>query len=261
MESQLAAQVTSSAYGEICRVTPAPGAPRVLIVCEHASNRIPEQLGTLGLDAAALQSHIAWDPGALAIAQGLAARLSGALVSAGISRLVYDCNRSPDAHSAIRAKSEVFHVPGNTGLSAEARAERAREVFEPFTATLRQAIRNDIETLRALITIHSFTPVFKGVPRNVEIGILHGQDDRLAKAMIATTQSAPPFRIELNAPYSAADGVAHTLDLHGTGHALLNVMIEIRNDLIETEAAQAAMIAALALWIEEALARAEGGAA
>ena len=93
--------------GMRCGLWRGQGPARALVVCEHASNRIPEVLGDLGLDqAAARESHIAWDPGALGVATALAARISAPLVHGSISRLVYDCNRPPDAASAIPETSE-----------------------------------------------------------------------------------------------------------------------------------------------------------
>ena len=80
----------------------------VLFVCEHASNHFPKQFGDLGLDDVARQSHVAWDPGALALTRLLAERFDASLVAGGVSRLLYDCNRPPEAASAIPQRSESF---------------------------------------------------------------------------------------------------------------------------------------------------------
>ena len=84
----------------------------------------------------------------------------------------------------------------------------------------------------ALITIHSFTPVFYGERRSVEIGILHGTDRRLADGMLKDPARFGGFNVLRNAPYGPQDGVAHTIDVHGRDNGLLNVMIEVRNDLL-----------------------------
>ena len=249
MSYQEESQLTGADYGEVVHVTPAAGLPEVVVVCEHASNRVPAALADLGVDACVLESHVAWDPGALPVAQHLAAALDAPLVSGGISRLVYDCNRPPEAPSAIPARSEVHDIPGNRDLSAEARQLRVSAVYEPFRRTLAEVIASNAQTLRLMVTVHSFTPVFHGAPRAVELGVLHGSDTRFARAMMASAAPDAAYVIRLNEPYSAADGVAHTLDLQGSANGLLNVMIEVRNDLIRTEDQQATIAAFLADWI------------
>lgn len=245
----------NSTFGPAVGVLPAPRGAACLVVCEHASNRMPDALDGLGLDAAALQSHIAWDIGALGLARALARLLGAGLVYGAVSRLVYDCNRPPEAADAIPETSEIHDVPGNRGLCADARAARVAGIYEPFRRTLSAEIEAGRPDLRLLATVHSFTPVFRGVARDVGIGILHGRDAALARAMLAETPADLPWPVRLNEPYSAADGVAHTLDLHGAGNGLAAVMLEIRNDLIPTPGRQQAMAGLLAPWIERAAAR------
>lgn len=215
-----------------------------VIVCEHASCLIPASYSNLGLSGEALTSHIAWDPGALGVARELRVLLSGDLVAGCVSRLLYDCNRPPEALSAMPERSEIFDIPGNHDLSESARAARVASIYEPFRAALsdRMAARGQ----GVLVTIHSFTPVYAGVARDCEIGLLHDDDSRLADAMLARVGPAFPFRLELNVPYSARDGVTHTLKEHALKRGWLNVMIEIRNDLIATPATQYSMALALA---------------
>lgn len=224
----------------------APG--RWVILCEHASNHIPPGFADLGLSAAEREAHIAWDPGALALARGLAVRLDGVLVAARVSRLVYDCNRPPDAPGAMAERSEHYRIPGNAGLAAEERAARARAVYLPFHAAARAAIVRRIALGRSplVVTVHSFTPVWFGQPRAVEFGVIHDADARLARAVAAEAQARTALRTELNAPYSAADGVTHTLRLQALPYGLANAMLEVRNDLLATPAQAEAMAATLA---------------
>ncbi|MDF1856008.1 N-formylglutamate amidohydrolase [Pseudooceanicola sp.] len=224
------------------------GSGPLVLVCEHASAYIPAALNGLGLSDADRLSHAAWDPGALAVAQAMSAALDAPLVAARVSRLVYDCNRPPDAPNAMPARSEVIEVPGNRDLSAAQRAARSAAIYDPFQARLRATLA--AHPGAALVTVHSFTPTWFGQPRAAEIGLLHDADDRLAAAMLAGAQSLPA-KAALNVPYAAADGVTHTLKLHGAGRR--NVMIEIRNDLIATPEAAAAMGQALADLIRLAL--------
>lgn len=227
----------------------------MLFVCEHASRVFPPEFGRLGLSEAEAEAHIAWDPGALGLARGLAARLQGGLVHAPVSRLVYDCNRPPDAPGAIAERSEVYAIPGNAGLSAAERLKRVETVYLPFHRGLAAEIARRITLGPApvVVTIHSFTPVWFGQPRAVEFGVIHDADPRLARAVVAEA-AATGLRTELNAPYAAADGVTHTLRLQASPYGLLNVMLEIRNDLIATQAAEAAMAERLAPVLARAVA-------
>lgn len=245
-------------FGQVAEVACTTPSPSVLVVCEHASNRIPDGLHSLSVSPEVQRSHVAWDPGALGVARALSQRLPSVLVHCTVSRLVYDCNRPPDAPSAIPERSERYDIPGNRGLSAGGRAQRVDGVFRPFSDALAHQIKAHRASLQAMVTVHSFTPVYDGVARAVDLGILHGQDARLAHAMMDQPPHGVPYDIRLNAPYGPSDGVAHTLDTHGTGNGLRNVMIEIRNDLIATAEAQEAMGALLAGWIEAVLASEAG---
>jgi len=236
---------------------------RMVLVCEHASNEFPAPWGDLGLTAAQQRAHIAWDPGALGLAQGLAQRLKSCLVHAPVSRLIYDCNRAPDRPGAMAARSEVHDVPGNTALGPDARAARAAAVYLPFHHALHAVLARRIALGLApvMVTIHSFTPVFMGQRRTVEFGVIHDADPTLARAVLAAALAKPGLRAELNAPYSAADDVTHTLRLQATPYGLANVMLEIRNDLIATPAAQEAMAERLAPVLVQALVTLETGVA
>ncbi len=241
----------------VVTVTNPEGSGRVVICCEHASNGFPAPWGRLGLSAEAARAHIAWDPGALGLAQALAKQLDAPLVHANVSRLIYDLNRPPQSRGAMAAQSEVFEVPGNAGLDGEARRARTEAVYVPFHAELRALLARRAATgpLPVLITVHSFTPVWHGRPRMVEFGIIHDADPRLAQAVLAYAPAGLDAR--LNEPYSAVDEVTHTLALHATPMGFLSVMLELRNDLIASADAQEAMAARLAPSLTAAIAAAE----
>ncbi len=233
------------------------GTGQVLLLCEHASNHVPARYEGLGLRPEWRDSHAAWDPGARAVALGLSQALDAPLVASRVSRLVYDCNRPPEAASATPEKSEVVEVPGNRALTAEQRAERVDTVYRPFCA----AVSGLIDARRArgrstvLVTIHSFTPIYHGRHRATEIGILHDTDSRLADAMLAEAGRLPGRRIARNDPYGPEDGVTHSLKIHGIAHGLANVMIELRNDLVADEAGIKTMVEELMTLIAPALER------
>lgn len=232
-------------------VTHGAGASGIVLVCEHASHVIPEELNDLGLPPDMRRGHAAWDPGALGVAQGLSNRLDAPLVAGAVSRLIYDCNRPPEAASAMPDQSEGHDISGNIGLTDTARADRITRYYLPFEAAIRDTM--EATAARVLITVHSFTPVFLGQTRDVQIGVLHDTDSRLADAMLACTQRHTALRTQRNAPYGPEDGVTHTLKLHGLSKGIPNVMLEVRNDLIATPQAQADMAQMLAGWITEAL--------
>jgi predicted N-formylglutamate amidohydrolase len=210
------------------------GESGIVLVCEHASNRMPRSIGDLGLDEAALESHIAWDIGAAGVAEILSDTLDAVLISQRFSRLVYDCNRPPEAPDAYPEKSEIFTVPGNAGLSSADRAQRASGLYHPFHDAIDQVIDKRIAAGREviLVTIHSFTPVYFGQRRDGELGILHDADRRLADAMLEAAREADLAGVSRNYPYGPEDGVTHTLKRHGLARGIPNVMLEIRNDLI-----------------------------
>ncbi|AOF88981.1 N-formylglutamate amidohydrolase [Sinorhizobium sp. RAC02] len=213
---------------------------RVILVCEHASRLLPKSLGTLGLSEEALASHIAWDPGALAVSRLMAKSLDATLIFQRFSRLVYDCNRPPESPAAMPEKSEVFDVSGNIGLDQAARDARTEALYLPFREKLSRLVKDRIAEGRApvIVTMHSFTPVYFGKPRAVEIGVLHDADTRLADAMLAAVGTGGLYDTRRNEPYGPEDGVTHTLKEHGLSNGLLNVMIEVRNDLIRDEVDQ-----------------------
>ncbi|WP_166418631.1 N-formylglutamate amidohydrolase [Cochlodiniinecator piscidefendens] len=227
----------------------------VVILCEHASNFIPERYHGLGLTAEARISHAAWDPGALAMSKILSKALDAPLVTSTVSRLVYDSNRPPEADSAMPSKSELIDVPGNVNLSAEARAERTQTVYVPFCAevdaVLARRVAQDIPT--AVITMHTFTPIYHGAMRDVEIGVLHDDDSAFADAMLYQAPSLGERVVRRNEPYGPADGVTHSLKLHGQSRGLPNVMIEVRNDLATNPEDEAKMAQELLTLIGPAL--------
>ncbi len=229
----------TEADGEPVAVENAAGSSPVLLVCEHASSRLPQRYGDLGLSQDALSSHIAWDPGALAVAQLMSKSLDATLIYQRFSRLIYDCNRPPESPAAMRDVSEIFRIPGNENLSQAERSRRTTALYLPFHGRIQEEIerRRDSGLQTVLVTLHSFTPVYFGKERAVEIGILHDRDSRLADRMLASAEEKT-FRVERNEPYGPADGVTHTLEVHALPAGLLNVMIEVRNDLINDETGQ-----------------------
>jgi len=233
-------------------VTNPAGSAPIVLVCEHASAFMPKSMAGLGLREEDRLSHAAWDIGALAVATRLSGLLSAPLVASRVSRLVYDCNRPPEAPDSIPARSETIEAPANANLTPAERQARVREIYQPFRDLLAATIAGR-PVPPALVTIHSFTPVFFGVERRVELGLLHDSDDRLARAMFTAAPEFTALNTALNEPYGPEDGVTHTLKEHALPAGLLNVMIEVRNDFVGDDAGAGQVAGELAAMIERAL--------
>lgn len=211
------------------------GASPFVVVCDHASNRIPAVFGNLGLTPGQRVAHVAWDPGAVAVARRLSRLLDAPLVESTVSRLVVDCNRDVDAPDLVAEVSERTHVPGNRGLTAADRARRLAAAHTPFHRAIDSLLdgRAAAGWSTILVTVHSFTPVYRDVPRPWPVGLIHGRSpaftESLRDALLAET---PGLDIGWNEPYSALNGVTYTLEHHGDGRGLDATMIEIRNDEI-----------------------------
>jgi predicted N-formylglutamate amidohydrolase len=231
------------------------GASPILLVCEHAANRVPERLANLGLEPGQLASHVGWDPGALALAERLSSAFDAQLIAARFSRLVYDCNRPPDAPSAMPHDTEVCAVPGNMDLTHAERQARVAEIYLPFHAALADLIvRKRADGKRPIVvTVHSFTPIFRGERRDVEIGFLHGRDGRLAGALRDFCAGRSTYDVRLNQPYGPTDGVLHTIEKHLGDSPFPYVMIEVRNDLLAPERGLADVVNLLSNALPEAL--------
>lgn len=229
-----------------------------VFVCEHASNFIPERFDGLGLDAQSLNAHIAWDPGAVAVARHLSQQLDAPLVEATYSRLLIDCNRPLEARDLIPEISEATVIPGNHALNSLERTARIDLSHRPFHRRIEEVI--NARATRGLpswiVTIHSFTPIYKSISRPWQIGIIHDADARIAEPLIAALEKNTSLNVGVNEPYSPADRVYYTLERHARPRNAPCAMIEIRNDEIatrETQEAWAMQLAAIFSEIERVI--------
>jgi predicted N-formylglutamate amidohydrolase len=211
-----------------------------VIVCDHASNRIPEEYASFGFAEDALQTHIAWDPGALPMARLLSARLDAPLVWPDVSRLIIDCNRAPDASSLIVVESEGQPAPANRALSDEQRKRRLDRIHAPYHAAIDTCLSRRLAARlpTALIAMHSFTPVYLGKARPWQVGIVFDDDRRMADVLLSALKADPALTVGINEPYSPADQVYYTVARHAGPRGIPAAMIEIRNDEIGDEAGQ-----------------------
>lgn len=231
------------------------GPSPVVLVCEHAGKVIPQALGDMGLSADDRSRHIAWDIGAEAVSRKLAEALDAPLLLQRYSRLAYDCNRPPESPDAMPVKSETTRVPGNENLTSEARLSRISGIYRPFHRAVSELLdRRAAQNIASLIvTMHSFTPVYRGIRRPLDLGVLHDRDTRLADLVLGLAGRMKDVVVRRNEPYGPQDGVCHTLNLHGAARGLHHVMLEIRNDLIGNEAGQVLWAGRLAQVLEQAV--------
>ncbi|ANH98795.1 N-formylglutamate amidohydrolase [Pseudomonas koreensis] len=216
----------------------------LILVCEHASRYIPEALNNLGLDDAAAREHIAWDIGALQLAEALSEKLGATLLSANYSRLLIDLNRPRHAPDSIPAQSEIYQVPGNRDLDEATREYRRQKLFKPFHAQLQTLIDERVAQGQPVrvVGIHSFTPVYYGQPRSLEVGVLFGQASAYAQRVIDGLGQYP-LKVAGNQPYRIDPLGDMTVPVHGDARGLESVLIEVRNDLLRSPEAAA-------LWAE-----------
>jgi predicted N-formylglutamate amidohydrolase len=213
------------------------GKAPLILVCDHASNAIPESMDQLGLSATELSQHIAWDIGAAELTQRLSARLDAVAVLCGYSRLIIDCNRPPGDPTSIPKISDGIVIPSNQNLSDSQAEQRLETFFWPYhhaiTNAYAQIWRHGLAP--ALIAIHSFTPRLQhGAPRPWHIGLLWNRDSRLKEPILKLLEADPELCVGDNVPYSGRD-VGFTMETHAGAAGLPHVEFEIRNDLLANE--------------------------
>ena len=220
----------------------------LIVLCDHASNTLPEGYGTLGLCDSELQRHIAYDIGAAAVTRRIAEAFEAPAVMTRYSRLLIDPNRGMDDPTLIMRLSDGAVVPGNRDLDDAEREKRMRHYYAPYHA----AIESVIEACLAsgvqpmILSIHSFTESWKGVPRPWHVGLLWDRDDRLARPMIEAFAADGQLIVGDNQPYKGSlEG--DCLWQHATSRGLPNALIEYRQDLIRDDGGQAA-------WAERTIA-------
>ncbi|MFQ5984510.1 MAG: N-formylglutamate amidohydrolase [Alphaproteobacteria bacterium] len=212
------------------------GNAQLLLLCDHASPAVPGVMGGLGLDEAVLGGHIGWDIGAGDVTRELGRLLDAPAVLSGYSRLVIDCNRRLGGPQSILAVSDGVPVPGNQAVGAAEAAARAEAFFRPYHDAVAQRIDAFLArgVVPAVVAVHSFTPVMKGVERPWHLGVLWDRDPRLARPLLAELRRDPTISVGDNQPYSAGEPEGYSMKVHGTGRGLPHVQIEVRQDLIDT---------------------------
>lgn len=211
---------------------------RWVITCDHATNRVPPEIGggSLGIDDADMARHIAYDVGAAGVAIGLAERLGAPAVLSNFSRLVIDPNRGEDDPTLVMRLYDGTIIPANRGVDAAETERRLATYYRPY----HDAVGRLIAARQApiLLAIHSFTPQFRGrPPRPWHVSVLHTADARLASPLVARLRRLPDTVVGVNEPYSG-ELAGDSIDRHATAQGHLNALIEVRNDLIADDTGQ-----------------------
>jgi len=210
------------------------GAPaRLLFLCDHASNAVPAELDLLGLSAADFARHIAYDIGAAELTRALADLSSAPAVLARWSRLVVDLNRGGDDPTVVMKLSDGRVIPANRDLDRSGVAGRIRRFHAPYHAAVAASLRDASAqgTVPVLVSVHSFTPQWRGHQRPWHVGVLWDRDGRLALPLLERLRREPDMTTGDNEPYSG-ELENDTLYRHGTMNGLPHVLIEVRQDLI-----------------------------
>lgn len=231
-----------------------------VLVCEHAGNRIPEDLKNLGLAAHLLDQHGALDRGALDLATDMSIILDAPLVVQRVSRLVYDCNRRPADPRSIPEQAGFGRIPGNLALTDEDRQSRVRRFYEPFCRTLSDCLKQRLKNPRKpiLVSVHAFAAIVNGIWRGSKVGVMNdAADSRLADAIFAADEIDAQLDLARSQPAGPDDCSTHALHAHALGRGLLNVMFMVRGDLVGDRVAQQKLATKLSRLLREAQARLE----
>jgi predicted N-formylglutamate amidohydrolase len=222
------------------RVLRPEGKGRFIIFCDHASNRIPEELDNLGLPACELARHIAWDIGAAGLAAELSEILDAPAVLCGTSRLVVDCNRQLHAPGLIPEVSDGTAIPGNRNLDAAARRSRIEQWFEPYHATLESIIeeREKRGAGAIALSIHSMTACLAGNVRPWQIALSSHRDRSLVEPMLAALRGPGDVAVGDNQPYDLDPAVDYTIPFHAMRRNMPYLQVEFRQDDVASKAGQ-----------------------
>lgn len=219
------------------------GSSEFVLTCEHAGNVIPALLADMGIEERHRRRHIAWDIGAGNVARRLAELLDAPLVLQNYSRLVIDCNRPLLAGDSIPVFSDGTEIPANRDLDSGARRARADEIHAPYHDSITALLddRSSANRPTALISVHSFTPLLEAAPepRPWDVGLLFNRHRSLAdRTRDALHRENDRLSLAMNEPYFVSDVDDYTIPIHGEKRGIPNMLLEIRNDHIESESGQ-----------------------
>ncbi len=216
--------------------------PRILLLCEHASLRLPPPWNWPQEDAWIVGTHWSIDLGARELTLGLAAELDASAVLTRFSRLLIDANRPPDSATLLRNEAEGRRVHLNHGVNDDERAQRLRDCYHPYHRRIDSFL--EARPQAVILSLHTFTPVYEGTTRDLEVGVLFNREAELGRRF-AQVIGEQGWQCALNEPYSGADGFAFSPELHGERHRRTWLELEIRQDIAVDETRRAQILAAI----------------
>jgi len=224
----------------MARVVRAEGKGPFVIFCDHASNYVPAELHDLGLPAAELSRHIAWDIGAAGIAEDLSARFDSPAIFCETSRLVIDCNRQLDAVDLIPEISDGTLIPGNQGLDEHARRDRIERWFVPYHEAIEEVFRDrEGRGMPSIaLSIHSMTECMAGSPRPWQIALSSHTDRSLVEPVLEALRRPGDVTVGDNQPYDLDPAVDYSTPFHALRRGLPHLQVEFRQDEIADAAGQ-----------------------
>lgn len=230
----LAANLAAPDWPEPVVVLNETGSSPIVLICEHASNHIPAEYGQLGLTPSSLREHIAWDIGAAELTRALSRRLDAAAFLGTYSRLLIDLNRPLGSSTSIPLVSEGRQIPGNHDLSREEAQKRAALIFTPFHNRVGAlvSVRKGSHQPITILAIHSFAPVFHGVPRPFHVGVVFDKSFTLALNILGRLRAHGGIIAEANVPYQIHPDEDYAIPVYATAEDIPGALIEIRNDCI-----------------------------
>jgi len=226
------------------------GSPRspLFLTCEHASERLPDGYAWPPADLRLVGTHWAFDPGAAELVDELAAALDAPAVLSRFSRLVVDPNRPADADTLFRTEAEGLPVELNRSVDEAEAARRLARFHRPYHDAI--DARLAVHAAEVLFSVHTFTPVYEGQVRRVEVGVLFDTQEELAVAA-AKAIAAAGFATALNEPYSGRAGLIYAAERHAGAHGRKALELEVRQDLAVRPEVRARLVAVLARFFAQ----------
>lgn len=212
------------------------GGSELVLVCDHAANRVPLRLANLGLDKPQLASHIGWDLGVARLARRLSARLDAPLVMSCYSRLVIDCNRPPGHPESIPASVGDIAIPGNRVVSQAQAQQRRQALFDPYQQAIANLLDSRGDRATHLLSMHSFTPSLAGIERPWLLGVCYRQHADWAGRWLEALRAQTEELIGDNEPYQVEAGIDFTLPVQGERRGIPSIMLEVRQDALGDDA-------------------------
>ena len=228
---------------------------RWVVTCDHASNTVPNDIngGDLGISNDDMARHIAYDIGAAGVSLQLAERLNSPAILSNFSRLIVDPNRGEDDPTVLMKLYDGTIIPANRYADAVEKERRLAAYHRPYHDGVASLLAARTDPM--IVAMHSFTPQLAGrPPRPWHIALLYADDTRLALPLLDRLRAEPDLCVGANEPYGGhLEG--DSIERHAIRNGHANVLIEIRNDLIATEAQQVAWANRLAPMLTEVLAQ------